>query len=311
MAGAPTTSSPGDIPSGPPSPAPDDLVDLPSGKGYRVDSANELTRRVLTNVILFAGTAESGKTTLLASLYLMFHKKPFGNYLFAGSTTLVGFETRVHSARISSGLDKPTTERSKFSELLHLRVRPADASVPAKDLLLCDLWGEDFREARDSTDGCRRLDVIRRADAFVLLIDGAKLAQIETRQQAKFDPIALLRNVLDCGMLGEMSHVDVLTTKWDLVLTSADRADTEAFAQHTEAEMRRHFAHRVGSLKFSRVAAHPQEGNLPLGFGLEELFRTWVAGPIGAARHRLRLAAEPPDACEYDRYLARRLPRLE
>lgn len=294
----------------PPAPVPsaESLVDLPSGKGYPVDGADEVTRRVLTNVILFAGTAESGKTTLLASLYLMFHnKKEFAGYLFAGSSTLVGFETRVHSARIASDLDRPTTERSKFSELLHLRVRKQDRSAPARDLLLCDLWGEDFREARDSTDGCRRLAVIRRADAFALLVDGAKLARLDARQQAKSDPIALLRNILDCDMLAETAHVDVLYTKWDVVQRSSDREEIEAFAKHVQDEIARHFEKRVGRLKFWRVAAHPKEGDLPLGYGLEDLFREWVERPVGAARRRPRLAAEPADACEYDRYLGRRL----
>jgi hypothetical protein len=127
-----------------------ELVDLPRGEGYRLDSggANEITTRAPTNVILFAGTAESGKTTLLATLYLLFQKGPFASFSFAGSRTLVGFEQRVHNARLASNLSKPRTERSKVSELLHLRVRKEDRSIPAQELLLCDLWGEDTETRR-------------------------------------------------------------------------------------------------------------------------------------------------------------------
>src|SRR5258706_16328307 len=105
-----------------------DLLGLPRGEGYRLDSggANEVTAQSLTNVILFAGTAESGKTTLLATLYLLFQKGPFATFSFAGSRTLVGFERRVHNARLSSKLSIPRTERSKSSELLHLPVRKTD-----------------------------------------------------------------------------------------------------------------------------------------------------------------------------------------
>jgi hypothetical protein len=256
-------------------------------------------------VILFAGAAECGKTTLLAGLYLLFHKKPFAGYAFAGSRTLVGFEKRVHTSRITSELDKPTTERSKVSELLHLRVRKSDGSAPAKDLLLCDLWDQDFREARDSTDGCRRLNVIRRADAFVLLIDGQKLARLDARQQAKSHPVALMRNMLDCEMLAETADIDVTFTKWDAIHNSLHRTDIEAFAKDVEEELKRHFADRVGALRFSRVAAHPKEGNLPLGYGLDELLPRWVERPTGLARHHLRLAGVWADACEYDRYSLR------
>lgn len=299
------------------------LIDLPSGEGYRLDvtdpksrSANEITRRRLTNVILFAGTADCGKTTLLASLYLMFHKQPFAGYCFAGSRTLVGFEKRVHLARIASGRGTPTTERSKFSELLHLRVRKQDRSRPAKDLLLCDLWGEDFRDARDSVDGCRRLSVLRRADAFVLLVDGAKLARLEARQQAKSDPITLLRNCLDCGMLSETADVDVLFTKWDIVQRSDDRSGIEAFAEHIEGEIVRQFAPRVGSIRFTPVAAHSQRPGLPLGYGLNGVFQSWVEREPGAARMRLRVPAEGAGTCAYDQFGAElrvtdALPRLE
>jgi len=286
-----------------------DLLDLPRGEGYRLESgaANEITSRALTNVILLAGTAESGKTTLLATLYLLFQKGPFATFSFAGSRTLVGFEKRVHNARLASKLSKPQTERSKFSELLHLRVRKQDRSAPGKDLLLCDLWGEDFREAKDSIDGCKRLGIIRRADAFVLLVDGAKLSNLESRQSAKSDPIELLGNILDCKMLAETAEVDVVHTKWDLIEGRADRSEIGDFADHVDAEIKRHFARRIGSLRFSRIAAHSQDGSLPLGHGLNEMFQRWADRPTGLARYRVRVPCLPVDACEYDRYLGRHL----
>jgi hypothetical protein len=287
------------------------FVDLWSGDGYRAElGADEITCNKLTTVVLVAGTAESGKTTLLAALYLMFRKKPFAGYLFAGSRTLVGFEKRVHASRIVSGLDKPTTERTKVSELLHLRVRKQDCSDTATGLLLCDLWGEDFRDARDTVDGCKRLGIIRRADALVLLVDGEKLSQPEMRQEAKSDPILLMRNMLDCEMLAETALVDIVFTKWDLIQQSLDRAECEGFAAHIENEMRRHFDDRVGELKFWRVAAHSRTAFLPLGYGLEDLFRSWVERPPGAARHHLRLVPESEGACEYDKYLRRRMAQV-
>jgi hypothetical protein len=285
----------------------EDLIDLPSGRGYRIGGADEITTADLTKVILVAGTAESGKTTLLATVYLMFHIGPFAGYSFAGSNTLIGFEERAHPSRIASGLSEPTTERSKVSELLHLRVRKEDRSAPREDLLFCDFWGEDFREARDSVEGCKRLNVISRADAFVLLVDGAKLAKPSARQQAKNDPIALLRNILDCQMLAQAAAVDVVFTKWDEIQGSSDPSESESFAKHVEEEMVRRFSSRVKHLRFSRVAAHPKHATVPLGYGLEHLFRTWVDSPVGAARRELQLAAEPPGALEYDRYTSRRM----
>lgn len=292
---------------------PDELLDLPGGEGYKLNAASEITLHALTNVVLLAGTAECGKTTLLASLYLMFQRKPFAGYLFAGSRTLVGFEKRVHAAKVASQLQRPTTERSKFSELLHLRVRREDRSEAPKDLLLCDLWGEDFREARDSIEGCKRLRILRRADAFVLLIDGAKIAKLDSRQQTKLDALSLLRNALDCEMIAETAEIDVLTTKWDKIveLPPPARADAETFNRHIQNEIQRNFAARVGGIHFREVAAHSPEGTLPLGHGLDDLFKKWVERPTGSARRHLSVPPDLQTACEYDRYLRRRLPLRE
>ena len=50
----------------------EEYIDLPPATGMQQVEANELARRVKLRVILFAGTAKSGKTTLLSSLYLLF-----------------------------------------------------------------------------------------------------------------------------------------------------------------------------------------------------------------------------------------------
>jgi hypothetical protein len=282
----------------------DELIDLPSGEGYRIDAANEVTSCNFTNVVLFAGTAECGKTTLLASLYLLIQKAPFAGYSFAVKRTLVGFEKRVHNARVASSLRRPKTERSNVSELLHLRIRKSDRSDASRDLLLCDLWGEDFREARDSIEGCKRLPIIRRADAFVLLVDGAREGKLDFRQQAKSDPISLLRNVLDCEMLAETIEVDIVHTKCDELEKGTDPSEAKAFADHVDEEIRRLFATRVSQLHFARVSAHSLDGSRPLGDGLEPLFTRWVTRKPGQARRRLRMPELPPGASEYDRYYA-------
>jgi hypothetical protein len=282
-----------------------DLVELRSGEGFRPSETDEVTRRTFATVILFAGTADSGKTTLLSSLYLLLHKGPLAHYMFAGSLTLVGFEKRVHNCRLASGLDAPNTERSKFSELLHLRVRKENDSQGSRDLLLCDLWGEDFREAKDSVEGCKRLTILRRADAFVLLVDGAKLALNESRQQAKSDVLSLLRNVLDCQMLAETAVVDVLFTKWDIIATSTTADDSERFAKFVESDIKRQFQSRVGALRFARVAAHPKQGGFPVGYGLEALFATWAESKVGKARYAVKEDFDFESASEYDRYIFR------
>jgi hypothetical protein len=252
------------------------LLDLPHGKGLKAAGTSAIMRRALTSVVLFAGTADSGKTTLLATLHLLFQRGTFAGYNFAGSDTLEGFEERVRLARTASGRTSPATPRTTISEYLHLRVRDEAGSQPIRDVLLCDLWGDDFREAKDNVDACQNLTIISRADRFVLLIDGGKLAKADSRQSAKNDPLMLLRNCLQTGRLGKDSVVDVLTTKWDIIENNDERDDVIGFVGHVEDEVRDRLDGRVARLRFARVASHPFLGDLPLGHGLAELFPDWV-----------------------------------
>lgn len=286
------------------------LVDLPSGEGLTAEEAAVALREAFHSVVLFAGTAKSGKTTLLASLYLLFQKGPFEGYIFAGSNTLVGFESRNYFALCASNGTEPTTPRTSISEYLHLRVRREDLSEPTRDLLLCDLTGEDFREAKDSSEACRRLNIVRRADYFVLLIDGEKLANPAARNRAKNDPSTLLRNCLDTGMLGHDSAVDVLYTKWDKIEARSDKEEIAAFADVVDDEFRRLYAGRVRELRIKRIAAHPFDTPMPLGFGLEEVFPSWVEAGAGARTPVRRPRVEHVRLTEYDRYAGRRLPHL-
>ncbi len=127
---------------------------------------------------------------------------------------------------------------------------------------------------------------------------------------AQNDPMTLLRNCLDTGMLDSSSSVDLLFTKWDVVEANADKIAIAAFADHVEADFRSQFGARVRELKAARIAAHPSEADLPLGYGLDDLFPTWVdAVPSGKAVRRPPFV-DSHNQSEYDRYLRRRFPAI-
>jgi Double-GTPase 2 len=286
------------------------LVDLPRGKGLTAAQTVSITRRAFSSVILLAGTAECGKTTLFASLYLLFQRAPFAGYIFAGSDTLVGFEERVFLATVKSGRKKPKTPRTTKSEYLHLRVRREDLSAPARDLVLCDLEGEDFREAKDNLAACRELGIIQRAHRIALLVDGKKLTDDNGKQKAKNDVTALLRNCLETGMLDQDSVIDVLFTKWDEVELSTNRAQAIAFADHIKEQMVTRSQGKVSRVSFTKIAAHPFDGDLPLGYGLADLFAEWIECIWPTAPPPRERMAEPVSLNEFDKYYKRQLPEL-
>lgn len=274
------------------------------GEALEGQEALDVTQAVPARVVVVAGPAESGKTTLVAGLYEMFHRGPFGGHLFAGSRTLVGFERRCHLARRASGLEAPDTERTSRTSgqpMLHLRVRPP-AGSEATDLLVTDIYGEAFRHAADSTEECQRLGVLRRADHVAVLVDGARLASLKLRQQPFAEADALLRSCEDAGMLDRTSQVQVVVTKADLVRVGADAAARQKFVADKLGWIAERHAGRLGLLTTFEVAVRPNpDSGLDPGHGLAPLFEAWVGRPRRAAE--VRRAVRPAALhTEYDRF---------
>jgi len=277
---------------------------FPSGEALIGNGALAVTRAAPARVIVVAGPANSGKTTLLATLYERFHFGLFGGYLFAGSRTLVGFERRCHLARRASGRETPDTERTRRLDalpLLHLAVRKPDAGR-ACDLLITDIYGETFRLAADSTEDCQQLDVLRRADHVAILVDGERLTSQRERQEAFTSAESLLRSCLDAGMMDGTSQVELLITKWDLVLRGTTRARAD-FIDSKKARLLRRYAERLARLEWLEVASRPSaDEELPQAYGLDKLLHVWVENPRGFLAAGGPEVAQGPAWCEFDRF---------
>ncbi len=240
-----------------------------------------------TRVIVIAGPARSGKTTLVASLYELFHAGPLSGFLFAGSRTLVGFERRCYLSRRASGRDTPETERTSHAAadvLLHLSVRGHD-KVGRQDVLFTDIYGEAVRPAADSTDEVEQLTVLTRADHVAILVDGEKLASPAHRQEPYSQADALLASALEVGMLGPTSQVQLLVTKADALGDPNSAHRTFVKAKWTWLDAR--YRPRLATFEQFEVAARPA-ANSPLlpGHGLDNVFSLWASCPRPAEAGR-------------------------
>lgn len=285
---------------------------LPRVLEFTAETAYRVTSAASTRVLVVAGLNDSGKTTLVASIYEAFLRSPaFAGYCFAGSETLLGFERRCHFARLASGLPCPDTERTARGEtiaLLHLGVRPADLSAVRRDLLFTDISGEVFRDAKDSDGACGRLEVLRRADRLLVLIDGADLA-LRGRRFASYSAARdFLRRASDVGMLDDTALVDVLITKWDMVerMEAAEKEEATNYVARVEQWMRDDLASRFAEMRFATIAARPDpESPLALCYGVAALFPAWVEESMISHRPRRKIQL-PPLMREIDRYAMRR-----
>lgn len=251
------------------------------GTDLSADLARAVMAGSLCRVVVVAGMPKSGKTTLMATLYELFQSGPFAGYNFAGSRTQLGFDERCHRGRTASQRKEEDMERTLPGEVgyLHLALRTERGDQPIRHLLFTDISGETFRdEVRNSASATRALEVLRRADHFVLLIDAAELTNPARRQKAIADARMVLESCAQEDMIGPRTHVQVAYARWDLVPAddTAEGVRLRSFLERVVEPVLRAFQGRVASISTDQLAARPTSDVLELGHGVGKLLQTWV-----------------------------------
>src|SRR5581483_8028165 len=96
-------------------PAPSATALAEQSFGLSAEGASDFLAMRPANVVLLAGDSNSGKTTLFAAIYERLLDGPFGEFLFAGSRTLHGFESRCFENRGGYGHTEPDTGHTPTS----------------------------------------------------------------------------------------------------------------------------------------------------------------------------------------------------
>jgi hypothetical protein len=257
-------------------------VGLPSGEALTERQAAELAREDLSKVIIIAGPFNSGKTTILTSLFEAFQEAPFGNYQFRGSRTLFGFERRCHLGRTESGNEDANTTHTSLREgivFLHLALAAIEqGELQHSNLLLSDVSGELFRRLRDSSAVAKEFSALTRADHLCIVVDGEKISAREGRHVARNDSRSILRSVIESGHLASECVIDIAFTKWDIVveaLGSPEGSEVRAFIDATRSALASIAANF--KVRFHEIAARPSvNAKVPFAHGLPTLLRSWM-----------------------------------
>jgi hypothetical protein len=258
---------------------------LASGEPLTIEQAGKLLLKKPARFIAVVGELDSGKTTLICSMYDKFLRGSFAGYRAGGSRTLVGLEKKSHHSRVDSGRRSPDTARTSQHEGLgyfHFSLKPEGSAAAAVELLISDRAGELFEKARSNITRVPELLELKYADYVVILLDGARLADPLQRTGALQNVRQTIRAFLDGGALTGKSKVQVVTTKIDRL--SALKGDKEfnnhisLFQQGLEAS----FSEKLLELSFKEIAARDPTGVLELGHGIPELLPLWCKadGPV-------------------------------
>lgn len=209
---------------------------------------------------------ETGKTTLIATIYELLHRARMTHYAFAGSETLRGYEERCHLARIASSQSKPDTPRTQRPAGLmftHLRVQ---GSSGVQNILFSDRSGEDFDEALNKPESFGDFMELRRADCILLLVDLNNLlnAMHVTKSYARRIFLAMNQTGLLAG-----KRLWLVGTKADLLTIGKARqaeAALDEIAQEFTNRGRGDFS--IGTFV---TASRAKAGSAEYGKGLEAI----------------------------------------
>lgn len=175
-----------------------------SGEALRLPEIELVSRQGAPVILATVGHADAGKTTFLGLLYtLLLRGQPLGQYAFARSLTLLGWEKLAAAWRFKRGEVRgatPTPDDSDYYSLLHWTLRQPDQRL--RDVLFPDAGGEVFSrwaiEATDPTAANVRW-IQQNADAFLFFVDCRALAE---RQNPAFIEISKLASRLRDNLNG-------------------------------------------------------------------------------------------------------------
>jgi hypothetical protein len=204
--------------------------------------------------------------------------------MFAGSRSLIGLEKRCHESRIASNRKSPKTERTKFTpddpKFIHFKLKNIDKNT-LKDLLFTDISGEHFRQLSNSTEECEKFVLIKRADHFVLFFDSDLLSDISTRHQTKTNGLGILRSLIEAKMLINKTLIEIVFSKWDLLLTKEEVKQNTDYIDEIKKEISSKYPSTQWQIRFFEIASRPHEkSDLKFGHGIDKLLPIWAEESI-------------------------------
>ncbi|WP_374034310.1 hypothetical protein ACES2I_17445 [Bdellovibrio bacteriovorus] len=201
--------------------AADDALEIYSGYEIPLSQSFVVASAQKTKLVLVVGPVLAGKTTLISRIFDKFHDGPIGDWGFAGSETIVGYENILRSHR-SKNVDKmPAVERTPIKrdpDLFHLSLRRKKEE--SLGVLLANLSGEMFMDLIQTEEAIGDLVYFKRAHHISILLDGEKLINKAGRAHELRNANLFLERLIKARYISESTTLSVVLAKTDVFRSS-------------------------------------------------------------------------------------------
>lgn len=169
-----------------------------SGVAMEPKNIEQLSHRSTPQIVGIIGASGAGKTSFLGMLYtLLFNGKRFKEWNFAGSNTLIAWETQAKCLKVKPNgkvpFAEPTPRNRDYYSLYHLALRKGGH---LSDVLFADSSGEVFTEWSKNTEDPNVENarwIYKNANSFILFISCEEI--IERRGIARSSITQLMGQV--------------------------------------------------------------------------------------------------------------------
>lgn len=200
---------------------------VPGEEAFTLAEAGDLMAKHRVTMVLVAGEADVGKTTLVAELFARFLAGPFNEWSFGGSETLRAFHIRLHPSLAASGAGTPTTERTADEEMRFLHLTLAHDGT-RHEFLASDGKGEYFENLIEHGGIASEVPIAGRADRCVVAVNGERLNDPRLRDSTISRARLLLRALTGPDGVPMGCPIALLCTKWDKVGGDENRGTARA-----------------------------------------------------------------------------------
>lgn len=257
-------------------------VAIASSESFEYEDAARFLAGTEAIVVTLIGDRDSGKSTLICSIYDRFLHGPFAGLQSSGVLTITGLEKRAHLERVESGRATPDTQHTSLGEgLRYFHFGTSSEQEPEKRsaLLVSDRAGESYKNARGNPTLLDSLIELPLADYLVVMVDGGRVAELTTRAGSFFAVRQMLQLLADHQPRDANYQIQVVITKTDLVETAHDAVELRASINDFKDRLEESFATRFSSLVFFEIAARATKGEYPAAYNVDQLLQNWLIGP--------------------------------